>query len=97
MASNFTLRFTMDDGTRRFCNTLCHRAFKQVCTCACGGLNHGVGSETAQSNLSYLYDNKNSMGISSIFYRRENRKLDFPAWLDSSSFHDGLLSALPVP
>ena len=97
MSDNFTLRFTMKDGKRRFCNILCHRAFKEVCTCACGGMNHGVGSETALLNLSYLHDNKDSLGISSIFYRREQLNLDMPVWLDSLLFVHLLRSALRKP
>ena len=60
-------------------------------------MNHGVGSETAHLNLSLLDDNKDSLGISSIFYRRENLKLDFPAWLDLAWFNYGRGAALRKP
>jgi len=33
------------------CDAKCHNAIGPVCTCICGGKNHGVGSQKAAENV----------------------------------------------
>lgn len=32
------------------CDANCHNATKPICTCVCGGMNHGVGIKKAMAN-----------------------------------------------
>ena len=38
------------DGCIRRCDAKCHNAVTSLCTCICGGLNHGVGKVQAIKN-----------------------------------------------
>jgi len=40
------------------CDEKCHSALKPVCTCICGGVNHGVGVGQARKNSKALADEK---------------------------------------
>lgn len=39
------------DGYRGRCDASCYEAQGPVCTCVCGGKNHGVGRQQAEANV----------------------------------------------
>ena len=45
------------DGCIGRCDSKCHDATHETCTCICGGANHGKGLETAISNTRQMAEN----------------------------------------
>lgn len=43
-----------DNGVVNRCDGMCYHAKSDICTCICGGVNHGIGEEEALSNAEEL-------------------------------------------
>lgn len=44
------------DGIHRRCDARCYCASGEICTCICGGRNHGVGEVQARNNIYDQYE-----------------------------------------
>lgn len=44
------------DGIHRRCDARCYDASGEICTCICGGRNHGVGEVQARNNIYDQYE-----------------------------------------
>lgn len=44
------------DGVRHRCDARCYDASGEICTCICGGRNHGAGEVAARNNIFEQYE-----------------------------------------
>ena len=44
------------DGVKHRCDARCYDAHGEICTCVCGGRNHGAGKVKAMNNIYDLYE-----------------------------------------
>jgi len=44
------------DGVKHRCDARCYDASGEICTCVCGGRNHGVGKVKAMNNIYDQYE-----------------------------------------
>ena len=70
------LRVTNSEGSRQ-CDEHCYAATEPVCTCCCGGVNHGAGIHQALENMREVIQGWQAMSgvviplLSDPYYQRE--------------------------